>query len=61
MTAHGGSKKMQASNQSSAAVQEQVTYVLDQDSGWERHEGIVWHIDEGNAADWEDTGPYVIE
>lgn len=29
-----------------------VVYVIDTGSGWETDEDIVWHVDEGNAAEW---------
>jgi hypothetical protein len=38
-----------------------VVYVIDADSGWENDEDILWHIDEGNEADWADAVATVIE
>lgn len=38
-----------------------VVYVIDADSGWERDQDVVWIIDEGNEEEWADGIAYVIE
>lgn len=43
-----------ATNKEGEVMQEKCVYIVDADSGWENDEDIMWHIDEGNAADWAD-------
>lgn len=38
-----------------------VVYVIDADSGWEKNEDVMWIIDEGNGADWAYGIAYVIK
>jgi len=33
-------------------MQDKCVYIVDVDSGWESDDDIMWHIDEGNEADW---------
>lgn len=37
-----------------------ILYVIDQCSGWEQDEDVVWVIDEASEADWENQVPYVL-
>ncbi|GJH23809.1 hypothetical protein [Caballeronia novacaledonica] len=40
----------QAANETSNNA---IVYVIDQGGGWEQDEDVVWIIEEGNEAEWE--------
>ncbi|WP_276314502.1 hypothetical protein [Paraburkholderia terrae] len=40
-------------------MQHEVVYVIDEASA--QHEDLVYVIDEGNAAEWENQIPYVLD
>lgn len=47
----------QAANETSNNA---IVYVIDQNSGWEQDADVVWIIDEGNEADWENQESYIL-